>query len=196
MVNGFDVVRPVSGVSGAELVAEYMAPYGVVREAGVAYTHETMGYQTVNLGFGIEFILNDCGPGGWYASGLPDRADLIENIMDYFGKSPTLPGTEVGDGAEFSARLHPPHPNPFNPVTTVSYTLGEPSHMALRIYDVNGRVVRTLVDDERAAGEHAVQWDGTTDGNIPAASGVYFVRLEPGGRKAFHKEVRKLVLLR
>jgi len=197
MVNGFDVVRPVSGVSGAELVAETVNAYtGIAREAGVAYTHQTMGYQTVNLGFGIEFILNDCGPGGWYASGLPDRANLIGNIMEYFGKTATLPGTEVEQNGELVTRLHRPHPNPFNPVTTLGYTVAAPAHVTLRVYDVNGRVVRTLIDAEHEPGAHAVQWDGRTDQNTPAASGVYFVRMESGGRKASHKEVRKLVLLK
>ena len=104
--------------------------------------------------------------------------------------------THVPDEPLFATRLLAPHPNPFNPVTTLSYTVAAPVRVTLRVYDVNGRVVRTLADEERAAGEHAVQWDGTTDGNTPAASGVYFVRMETDGRQARHKEVRKLVLLK
>lgn len=195
MVTGYDVVRPGSGVPGTEQIADYEHATGMLREAGVAYTHAIMGYQTVNLGFGIEFILNDCGPGGWYDSGLPDRANLVANIMEYFGKSPTLPGTDAEEPVAFATRLHQPHPNPFNPATTVSYSVGSPGRVTIRVYDVSGRVVRTLVDREHEPGEHAVQWDGTTDGNTPAASGVYFVKLQSDGRKTRDKEVRKLILL-
>jgi len=190
------VVQPVSAVTGAELVAEYMPRLGAELPAGVAYTHETMGYQTVNLGFGIEFMMDDMIAGGTYGPGLPDRADLLANIMDYFGKTPTLPGTEVEDGGEHVTRLHRPHPNPFNPTTTIAYTLATPGRVTMRVHDIAGRVVRTLVDDERVAGEHAVQWDGLTDRNTPAASGVYFVKMESGGRKASYKEVHKLILLK
>ena len=183
-------------VTGAELVAEYVPRTGPVLPAGVAYTNQTLGYQTVYLGFGIEFMMDDMLPGGTYGSGLADRADLLGNIMEYFGKSPTLPGTEVEEPGGPVARLHQPHPNPFNPVTTIAYTLTAPGRATIRVHDIAGRVVRTLVDDECGAGEHTVQWDGTTDRNTPAASGVYFVRMESGGRKASHKEVRKLVLLK
>ncbi len=104
--------------------------------------------------------------------------------------------TNVPDDPVHATRLLAPSPNPFNPATTIAYTLATPGRVTIRVHDIAGRVVRTLVDEERVAGEHAVVWDGTTDGNTPAASGVYFVRMESGGRKALHKEVRKLVLLK
>jgi hypothetical protein len=104
--------------------------------------------------------------------------------------------THVPDEPVFATRLLAPSPNPFNPTTTIAYTLETPGRVTIRIYDVSGRVVRTLVDEESEAGEHAVVWDGTTDGNNPAASGVYFIRMESGGRKASSKEVQRLVLLK
>jgi len=104
--------------------------------------------------------------------------------------------THVPDEPVFATRLLAPSPNPFNPTTTIAYALASPGRVTIRVHDAAGRVVRTLVDEERSAGEHTVQWNGTTDGNNPAASGVYFVRMESDGRKASHKEVRKLVLLK
>ncbi len=86
--------------------------------------------------------------------------------------------TDVPDEPVFATRLLAPHPNPFNPTTTIAYTLASDEAVALRVYDAAGRLVRTLVDEERSAGPHDVVWDGTTDDGARAASGVYFVRLE------------------
>jgi flagellar hook assembly protein FlgD len=57
----------------------------------------------------------------------------------------------------------------------------------LRIHDVGGRLVRTLVEGELAAGEHAAFWDGQTHRGQPAGSGVYIVTLRAGGREATQK---------
>ena len=65
------------------------------------------------------------------------------------------------------------YPNPFNPATTISFTLPMDGLVTLRIYDVLGRVVATLVNEERLAGPHHVLWNAS---NVP--SGVYFSRLE------------------
>ena len=81
-------------------------------------------------------------------------------------------------------------PNPFNPTTTVQYTLHLPGQVSLQIYDLNGRLVRTLVSDFESAGQHSVVWNGLTDGSRPAASGVYFARLVANGTA----DSRKLVL--
>jgi len=83
-------------------------------------------------------------------------------------------------------------PNPFNPVTTVSFGLPEPSHVSLRIYDTAGRLVRVLVEGHREAGRHETVWDGLDGSGRRAASGVYFYRLKAG---AFIEE-KKMVLLR
>ena len=83
-------------------------------------------------------------------------------------------------------------PNPFNPVTTVRYGLAEGGRVTLRIYDVTGRVVRTLVDQRQPAGRHAVLWDGRNDAGQRVGSGVYFCRVRSGP----FDEKRKLVLLK
>ena len=79
--------------------------------------------------------------------------------------------------------LHSNYPNPFNPRTTIGYTLPQVSHVSLRIYDILGREVAHLVEDERAAGYHEAVWEA---GRF--ASGVYVYRLRvegaDGGRTA------------
>jgi hypothetical protein len=84
------------------------------------------------------------------------------------------------------------YPNPSNPTTTISYSVPEAGPVTLRIYDVNGRLVRVLVSDSKPAGEHAATWNGRDEQGRPAASGVYFVQLESGPQSV----TRKIVLLR
>lgn len=75
-------------------------------------------------------------------------------------------------------------PNPFNPTTLIRFTLPEDGHARLRIYDLAGRFVQTVVDADLPAGDHIGQWDGTDLAGRHVASGTYLYRLENG------KEVR------
>ncbi|MCK4546529.1 MAG: choice-of-anchor D domain-containing protein [Candidatus Eisenbacteria sp.] len=84
------------------------------------------------------------------------------------------------------------HPNPFNPRTTVAFSLRGPGHVSLCIYDVNGRLVRTLVVGNRGMGEHAVVWEGRDDSGCVVASGIYYCRLVTSG----FVETKKMVLLK
>ncbi|RMH89433.1 MAG: T9SS C-terminal target domain-containing protein, partial [Calditrichaeota bacterium] len=95
--------------------------------------------------------------------------------------------------------LLPNYPNPFNPATTIVFTLPRVSRITLHIYDITGRKVRTLVNEQMPAGRHEVVWDGTNDAGRPVASGVYFYRftaspLEGGLRGV--SQTRKMVLMR
>jgi hypothetical protein len=85
--------------------------------------------------------------------------------------------------------LYPNVPNPFNPTTTVSFGTTQTARVELRIYDVGGRLVKTLVDDVQLAGHHEVAWDGRDDRGSEVASGVYFVRLVSAGQVRTHKIV-------
>lgn len=69
-------------------------------------------------------------------------------------------------------------PNPFNAATEVRFSLDRPGDVRLRIYDLSGRLVRTLLDGERPAGSHAVMWHGRDDAGRNAPSGTYVYRLE------------------
>lgn len=83
--------------------------------------------------------------------------------------------------------LDPASPNPFNPVTSISYRIPEDGDVRLAVYDVTGRRVAVLVDTFRPAGRHTVTWAPRH-----LASGVYFYRLESGGRST----VRRAILLK
>ncbi|HEU4363932.1 MAG TPA: FlgD immunoglobulin-like domain containing protein, partial [Candidatus Krumholzibacteria bacterium] len=84
-------------------------------------------------------------------------------------------------------------PNPFNPGTTIRYTLPEAAVTSLRVYDVTGRLVRTLFAGERVpAGTFEVEWNGRDERGADVASGVYFFRIDAGTRSF----TRKAVLLK
>ncbi len=73
-------------------------------------------------------------------------------------------------------------PNPFNPSTVIGFKLGQSKHVSLKIYDLAGRLVRTLVDDELKDGPHQITWDGKTNKGTPTASGIYFYKLSVAHR--------------
>ena len=74
----------------------------------------------------------------------------------------------------------------FGKTTTIRYVLPAASHVLLRIYGVDGRLVRGLVEAVQGPGDFDVRWDGRTEVGQPAASGVYFYRLEAGRLSATH----------
>jgi len=114
-----------------------------------------------------------CGPGG-FAVKLADIETGISTIR-------------TGDTPRVGA-----YPNPLNAQTTIRYSIPATGMVNLGVYDVNGRLVRVLVNEQEPAGDHAVTWDGRDDTSGFAASGVYFCRLEAGGVM----QTKKLVLLK
>jgi len=86
----------------------------------------------------------------------------------------------------------PNYPNPVRASTTIPFTLAERSQVKMEVFDIIGRRVATLVDASYPAGAHSIQWDGTTRGRQPVASGVYLVRMTAG---AF-SNTQKLVVIR
>jgi hypothetical protein len=83
-------------------------------------------------------------------------------------------------------------PNPFNPITKIDFDLPAQTRTTLRVYDIAGREVRTLVDGVLNQGAHSSTWDGKDNAGRDAASGVYFYRLDAAKETA----TRKMVLLR
>lgn len=99
----------------------------------------------------------------------------------------------VGDeGLPTVTRLTGAYPNPFNPQTQINFDLSRPDHAQVVIYDLQGRVVRRLVDEQLPAGSHSAVWMGTDDSGRQVASGVYFARLE----SASGSGLTKLVLVK
>jgi hypothetical protein len=82
----------------------------------------------------------------------------------------------LGDGTPSRPALRQNTPNPFNPVTSISYDVPEHGHVTLQIYDVSGKLVRSLVNGEKQAGTHTVSWNGLDKSGMQVSSGVYLYR--------------------
>ncbi|RIK79354.1 hypothetical protein DCC62_05675 [candidate division KSB1 bacterium] len=129
------------------------------------------------------------------------RLSLLYGILTPFTSftDPGPPPTSVEESSQEAAA--PPetfvllqnYPNPFNPETRITYVLNEGlAHVTLKIYDLNGKLVRVLVDGDQPAGMHSAVWDGLDEFGTVMASGVYFYVLEIEGMK----QMKRMVLLR
>ena len=117
--------------------------------------------------------------------GSPHNQTVTVNL------APPVP-TPVSPHVTYENRLEANVPNPFNPSTTIHYELAQSGRATLGVYDVSGKLVRTLVDREHNVGSYEARWDGRNDSGASVASGVYFYRLESGR----FMQTRRMVLLK
>jgi hypothetical protein len=90
-------------------------------------------------------------------------------------------------------RLDQNRPNPFNPNTIISFELATAGRVSVRVYDVAGRLVKTILSRAEVAGPYSVTWRGDLESGAAAASGIYFYRIEfPDGSRTS----RKMTILR
>ncbi|MGE5458411.1 MAG: T9SS type A sorting domain-containing protein [Methanococcaceae archaeon] len=110
--------------------------------------------------------------------------EIFPNAINLFAAS----GTTTTPGyAPKNIILYPNNPNPLNPSTTISYEIPAPMHVELKIYDLLGREITTLVSEDQSAGLHSVHFDGSS-----LSSGVYIYSLQAGG----FRDTKKLMLLK
>jgi Subtilase family/FlgD Ig-like domain len=111
-------------------------------------------------------------------------------------KTPKLYPIELTDYQEKSLPavtvLRASAPNPFNPSTAVRFELAEDQNVRLEVFDTRGRLVRSLLDEQRSAGFHEVIWNGRDDQGRGAGSGIYFVRMQGTS----YRSVGKVTLLK
>tara|TARA_B100001750_G_C15466624_1_gene577408 strand:- start:26 stop:313 length:288 start_codon:yes stop_codon:yes gene_type:complete len=88
--------------------------------------------------------------------------------------------------------LHQNHPNPFNPVTTLRYSLPQDQMVTITIYDMMGRRVRNLINRQETAGYKSIQWDFANDAGVSVRAGLYLYRIQAGD----FVQTRKMVLLK
>ncbi len=105
--------------------------------------------------------------------------------------------TAADDETDLSAipinyNLSQNYPNPFNPATTIEYSLTSRGMVSMKVYNILGRYVKTLVDAEAPAGSYTVQWDGTDNNGHAVATGIYFYLMRAGD----FVECKKMLLLK
>jgi subtilisin family serine protease len=92
----------------------------------------------------------------------------------------------------FSTALNANYPNPFNPTTTISYSLANAGNVQISIFNQKGQLVRTLQEGQMPAGDHQVVWNGRDDNGASVASGIYYYRMQSGK----YSSTRKMVMMK
>jgi len=105
-------------------------------------------------------------------------------------KSGDVKGFEGAVPASFKVEQN--SPNPFNPETVIKFSLPQDARVTLKVYNILGQVVNTLVDEALPAGNHSATWDGKNEQGRDVASGVYFYRIKAGD----FESIQKMTLLR
>ena len=151
------------------------------------------GTRYIKLGFRIrDSKATDAEDGGILRLGFNTEGIYFDNIGVYYVY--TITGVETVDGAPVEARatMRKVYPNPFNPRTTIEFSVPRQGRAVVRVFDVQGRQVAKLLDEDLPAGVFRVKWNGTGDGGNELASGVYHAVLESAGGKS----AKRLIMLK
>ncbi len=108
------------------------------------------------------------------------------------GDDPTAVDDFSGDVLPIDFSLSQNHPNPFNPSTRIEFALPSRAEVKIEIFNILGQKVRTLINESRPAGNHAVMWDGHSEADKSVSSGVYLYRLTAGD----YTDTKKMLLLK
>ena len=116
---------------------------------------------------------------------------------------PSIPPiVSIDDNSEEIARdftLYQNFPNPFNPSTTIRFSILETANVSIKIYDVLGREISTLVNEVKTPGIYSSVWNGDDNSGNKVSSGIYFYRIQAvpaGGRSNNFIETKKMILLK
>ena len=186
-INGWDVLSPTgSGVATLELekkFAEDPQSYVGIRNQ---FTNAAGGIaRTSWIGHSFMYVRNG-------DDGLLARNVLLAKTWEFFlnGVSEDITGDDTPDALVYSLRQN--YPNPFNPSTTIKFSIANKGHVSLKVYNVAGQLVSTLVNEVLEAKSHDIPWNGTNDLGSSVASGVYFYKLKADD----YESTKKMILLR
>jgi len=185
-INSFDAVE---AGDGAERLARFTNPSGA---ADYSYSAATLNAhdndRVISMPYDFMYVYTDANnPIG---GGLSARTSVLKEVLAYFqvGNGTWVP-TDVPGAEKFSAKNYP---NPFNPTTKIEFNMPKAGHLTLKIFNVRGELVKTLIDETRAAGADHVMWDGTNSQGSSVSSGVYFYE----ARTAGEVQVSKMALVK
>jgi len=139
-----------------------------------------------------------------FYQGLAADSTIAPITFDYVNGTITIypnPSTGVEHQPQQPVQFELSHnyPNPFNPNTTIKYAIPVASTVSLRIYDILGREVRSLVNEAQDTGYKTVVWDAKNNAGMPVATGVYFYRIEAtsiGSQHPSFVQAKRMLLLK
>jgi hypothetical protein len=123
---------------------------------------------------------------------------IVEYGYDEYGLNPRTPedmSTESDNSPEtvpVAATLVGNYPNPFNPETTIFFSLQQPQNVEIEIFNTQGKKVKTLANSNFAAGDHQIMWNGSNQNGKDVASGVYFYKMKAGK----YTSTKKMILMK
>jgi hypothetical protein len=174
---------PSPSAPGAVAAHKYL-PLAGIEPASVWWDRLEAGDRkaTAFFPYDLHAILNLAGAPP--SDGRPARAHLLGEILGQFGVH--VPEETLDTPAARPRRLTigPVHPNPFNPSSTIPFALPEPGRVTVRVYNLRGQRIATLLDATLPAGAHSVLWRGQDAAGSAVASGVYVVRAVSAGEVA------------
>ncbi len=158
--------------------------------------HEVSPWYTIDW-YGwrlVQWDMASDGTGTWLGDGSLDGTMRLESLQlsyadgsDQFGKviiddlrlvKPVLVAVDAAQSTQpVEYKLEPNYPNPFNPVTNISFSLPTAGLITLSVYDISGHLVKTIARRQYEPGQYTLQWDGTNNIGELQSSGVYFYRL-------------------
>jgi hypothetical protein len=168
-------VRPVGGYNGLG----YTSNVGIPNESCYTGTQSSWTEAVFNLPItaGQQFLVR------WHfgSDASVQRAGWYIDDVTGIGFAQTFTGVteEMNSVNQLTTALYSPKPNPaINGIAHISYSLAEPSKVALKIYDASGRNIRTLVNGQAERGKYNLVWDGRDNNHRSVAEGIYFYTLE------------------
>ena len=184
IVNGFDMLAITA--FGAEAL-KYPAFDGTEYVAGIQSSQPNSTENTARtmwIGFSWMYVRDTADDSPMV------RSLLFNEIYEWFNGIPNVNITPADvPGVN---KLAQNFPNPFNQTTTIKFDIRKKGHVSLKIYNVAGQLVKTLVNDVMEAGSHSKEWTGTNNSGVKVASGVYFYSIEADN----FTSTKKMVLLR
>ena len=191
-IDDFDLVTLSSqAITGGKSGALLRYPTGLMAGTRYATKYVSFGSDSSRVAF-LPFSFNSITEGG-------ARLLLTRDILNtYFKVLPCYAATgveedPVGEAPPVPNSLAQNIPNPFNPSTSIRYSVSQSGPVSIRVYNAAGALVRTLVSAPHGPGVYHVRWDGTDDAGRHLGSGVYFYRIESAGG---FRDAKKLILLK
>jgi len=176
-VNVLDVLAVINHILGIETLEGWELGCADCNGDGVINIVDALGIVNAILGIG------ECVPGACTSVLTPEAMEFLKALEPHFtaeefGKLMALIKPEAAVPSTYGLAQN--YPNPFNPTTTIQYSVvsdQSPPRVTLKIYNLLGQEVRTLVDEVQEPGHYAVAWNGRDENGRQVASGVYFYRL-------------------
>lgn len=196
VVQGWNLIGSISHPVPVSTIVS--SPSGIVTSQFFGFSGSYENSDTIQAGKAYWVKTDQVGTLVLSASGPSAIANRIR-IVAIKEEPPPVPGGMMGhEELPRQYSLEQNSPNPFNPVTVIRYQLPVPSQVTIKIYNLLGEEVRTLVDEVRSAGYQRVEWNAANNAGVRVSSGVYFYRIDARSTTEanhFFTQVKKMMVL-